>query len=442
VPDGAWRDLALVLAVLAAGFWVGALLDAPWLWLWLATAGLLLLQLYRLFRLARLLQRSRRMVEPFPAGLWGTVHQGVRRLQERSRKRKRGLARFATRFREAASAVPDALVILDKQLRVEWANPAAGSLLGIDWPEQEGRPLRLFPLYPLIQDAIEAADYAQPFDLCPPENEALMLSVRIAPFGGKKRQRLIVARDITKIYHLNQIRRDFVGNASHELRTPLTVISGYLENMLHEPQRGAPPGALELMYQQARRMQTIVEDLLTLSRLELDERASDLRPVDVTALVGEVVEEAKALSAGRAHRFEADLDGDLLLEANEGELRSAVGNLLFNAVVHTPPGTRIGVFWGRDEGGALLAVSDEGPGIAAEHLPRLTERFYRVDKGRSRQSGGTGLGLAIVKHVLARHCAELRIVSREGEGSSFRCHFPPELLSERSEAEAPAAERA
>jgi len=388
--------------------------------------------LFQLVRLAGLIRRRRNLSEPFPEGLWGDLYRAVAGLQARSRKRKRGLARFGTRFREAASAIPDALVILDTQSRVEWANPGAVALLGISWPEDAGRPLRQFSVYPLLEELLDAADYGQPLEIPSPQNEALMLSIRIAPFGGKKKQRLIVSRDITKIYHLNQIRRDFVANVSHELRTPLTVIAGFLEHMLH----GGPIGSgatrsIELMHQQALRMQGIIEDLLTLSRLELAEKASDLEPVDISALASAVAEEARALSGERRHGIELQVDRGLLLQANADEMRCVLANLVFNAVLHTPAQTRVSVFWGRDESGAMLAVSDDGPGIPPMHIPRLTERFYRVDKGRSRESGGTGLGLAIVKHALSRQGAELRIASRFGEGATFSCHFSEDQLVER-----------
>jgi two-component system phosphate regulon sensor histidine kinase PhoR len=427
-------ELLIIGAVLGVGTTLGALLGNAWPGLWLATAACLAYELRRRQELVALIRRHRRLSEPFPRGLWGEIYRDLARLQSRSRKRKRGLARFAARFREAAAAVPDALVLLDSQQRIDWCNPAARSLLGIAWPEDDGRPVSQISLYPLIQDLIEAADYGRALECVCPENEALVLSVHIAPFGGKKKQRLIVGRDVTKVYHLNQIRRDFVANVSHELRTPLTVISGFLENMLGEesPDRlGRRP--LELMQHQTRRMQTLTEDLLALSRLELDEKASDLARLDVAALAEQALTDARVLSASRAHRFELDADRSLLLQANEGELRSVLANLLFNAVIHTPAGTRVSVFWGREDLGAILSVTDDGPGIHAEHIPRLTERFYRVDKGRSRQSGGTGLGLAIVKHVLSRHGAELRIASREGEGSTFSCHFPVDLLLRKEE---------
>jgi two-component system phosphate regulon sensor histidine kinase PhoR len=252
-----------------------------------------------------------------------------------------------------------------------------------------------------------------------------MLSIRVAPFGERKRQRLVVGRDITKIFHLNMIRRDFVANASHELRTPLTVIAGFVENLLRsgltpEPHRRP----LSLMEKQTNRMRSIIEDLLTLSRLELKETASSLAPVNMAQEIEQVVADAATLSAGR-HEIALDVEADLMLIGNQSELRSAVSNLVFNAVKHTPPGSHVRVSWRDEPLGPVLRVSDDGPGIAPEHIPRITERFYRVDKARSRASGGTGLGLAIVKHVLSRHGADLSIASDPGRGTSFACRFPP-----------------
>ncbi len=419
-------EITRLAAVLLLGLLLGVLTGRYLFCLLAALAWFLGEHFYQLVGFVSATDVSQRVKPPYPPGLWGEIYRVIAHHQTRSRKRKRGLTRFASRFREAASAIPDALVILDKDQRVEWANISTHSLLGFTWPAVQGRFIVDLVGYPPLKDYIDGGDYNQPVDFVPSHNKAIVLSIRVTPFGGKKHQRLLVARDITKIYHLNQIRRDFVANVSHELRTPLTVINGFVENLLNSP--GTPQSMqrpLQLMHTQAGRMQSIIQDLLALSRLEMDEKASDLAPVNVPALLRHVVAEAASLS--QAHQLDADVDPDLWLLGNETELRSAFSNLVFNAIRHTADGSHIAVVWHRNGDGPYFSVTDDGEGIAAQHLPRLTERFYRVDKGRSRASGGTGLGLAIVKHVLTRHEAELHISSRPGEGSTFICRFPWDL---------------
>lgn len=410
-------SLAAALAAIALGAPAG--LAWP-----LALLPYLSRNLYYLARLTRLIRRHHRLAPPFPAGLWGEIFRTIAQYQQRARKRRKRQLRFSRRFREAAVSVPDALVILDKQKRIEWANPAAALLMDVQWPRDDGKRLIEHMRQPQLAELIDAGEYSRPLELAPHHNRALVLSLRIAPFGERKRQRLVVARDITKIYHLNMIRRDFVANASHELRTPLTVIAGFLETLGESqltPENHRRP--LTLMRNQTERMRSIIEDLLTLSRLEMEDHSEEVAPVDVGAEIREILHEAQALSDGQ-HELVAEVDADLLLLGNQPELHSAFSNLVFNAVRHTPPGSRVRVLWRDDGRGPVFAVQDNGPGIAPEHIPRLTERFYRVDKGRSRQSGGTGLGLAIVKHVLNRHDARLVIASELGQGSTFTCRFP------------------
>jgi len=417
-------DLALLLAPITLGLTTVALgVDPAWVWPWVLLPPLLRYP-WLLIRLALLIQRRHRLAPPFPLGLWGEVYRGIARYQQRGRKSRRRQIRFSRRFREAANALPDALVILDKHHRVEWANPAASKLMNIRWPEDDHRPLTEILKQPEILPFIEAGEYMRPLDIAPEHNRAIMLSLRITPFGERKKQRLVVGRDITKIYHLNMIRRDFVANASHELRTPLTVIAGFLETLLDAsdtPLQHRRP--LTLMRNQTDRMCSIIEDLLTLSRLEMSERPEEQETVDVPDELHLILQEAQTLSQGR-HIFETRIDEDLLLLGSSPELRSAFSNLIFNAVKHTPEGTHIRILWQHDIDGVEFSVTDDGPGIPSEHLPRLTERFYRVDRARSRESGGTGLGLAIVKHVLNRHDGRLRITSELGRGSRFICRFP------------------
>lgn len=424
LSQAALLDLALLLAPVPVGWLAiefGA--DPAWVWPWVLLPPLLR-HPWLLIRLALLIRRQHRLAPPFPLGLWGEIYRGIARYQQRGRKSRKRQIRFSRRFREAANAVPDALVILDKQHRVEWANPAASRLMNIRWPEDDHRPFTEILPQPEILPFIEAGEYMRPLDIAPEHNRAIMLSLRITPFGERKKQRLVVGRDITKIYHLNMIRRDFVANASHELRTPLTVIAGFLETLLDAP---GTPGQhrrpLTLMHNQTERMCSIIEDLLTLSRLEMRESPEEQEPVDVPDELHLILQEAQALSQGR-HSFESRIDEELLLLGSPPELRSAFSNLVFNAVKHTPDGTHIQVVWQHGIDGVEFSVSDDGQGIPPEHLPRLTERFYRVDRARSRESGGTGLGLAIVKHVLNRHDGRLRITSELGHGSRFVCRFP------------------
>ncbi len=433
VPPGACRRVINPVLALELGLIATTLVAAAGLWLLGASASLALLlpvllylgrHMFRLLQISRLIRLHHRLVPPFPGGVWGEIYRTIAQYQQRGRRSRRRQVRFTRRFREAAESVPDALVVLDKGKRIEWANPAAEVLMNLHWRRDDGRPFTDVFSYPGLAEYIDAGEYTRPLDVAPEHDRSIMLSIRVAPFGERRRQRLIVGRDITKIYHLNMIRRDFVANVSHELRTPLTVIAGFVENLAESPltpEHHRRP--LKLMQNQAERMRCIIEDLLTLSRLEMDEQTSRAEPVDVPDEIHLTIADARALSENR-HGFSHSIDETLFLLGNEAELHSAFSNLIFNAVKHTPPGSHIHIGWGMEERGACFTVRDDGPGIDQQHIPRLTERFYRIDKARSRASGGTGLGLAIVKHVLNRHGARLTVASEPGKGSVFTCCFP------------------
>lgn len=388
---------------------------------------------YHLQRFSRQLAGHRRFSPPFDRGIWGEIQASLGEQQQRLRRQKRRRLRFAEGLREAAVSVPDALVVLNQGLQLEWSNPAAGQLLGVHWPQDAGRSfLEVVPSRDL-EDYLVLSDFNQPLSLVLEQNRALRISLRITPFGEKQHQWLVVARDITKLHHLDAMRRDFLANASHELRTPLTVISGFLDTLRHAPH--VPPTLqhpLSLMLEQSRRMEDIINDLFALSRLELGERPEHMEPVDVPALLEQLIHEVMA-DGELGQRIETDIDPDLLVIGNRGELQEAFGNLVGNAIQHTAPGDRIRILWQRTPPGPNLTVWDSGTGIAPEHIPRLTEYFYRVDEGRSRDSGGAGLGLALVELVLSRHEGQLLIASVVGGGSAFTCRFPPESAVSRAE---------
>ena len=421
-----WRLLGVVLGAALVGVIWGDVIPL----LFIGVLAYLGWHMLVLIRLSSGLIAGVEFRAPFPGGIWKDVFEQIRRLQSRNLKRKRKQNRFFSRFREAASAAPDAVVLMGKSGEVEWCNPAAQRMLGLYWPKCMGRTLVSDIQHPVLREYLARGNFNRPVEFPSPVNKAVILSLRVTPFG-KKHQKLLLARDITQVYHLDQVRRDFVANVSHELRTPLTVITGFLENLAASgSQQPQWTRSIELMQEQAKRMQSIISDLLALSRLDLENRTRSSNPVPIPQLLGAITKEARALSRDQ-HVLKLECDPELLLKGDKDELYSAFSNLAFNAVQHTPARSLIRIQWYADDAGAHLTVSDNGPGIPGRHLPRLTERFYRVDKGRSRQSGGTGLGLAIVKHAIGRHGGELQIVSEVGKGSSFACHFPATRVVKR-----------
>jgi two-component system phosphate regulon sensor histidine kinase PhoR len=421
-----WRLGGILSLSLFAGFLFGQVL-VPLL---LGAVSYFGWHFYQLVRVTRQLSTGTRVKPPYPAGLWTQLLMKIRLLQSGARKRKKRLTRFLQRFREAAAALPDAALILSRDNQLQWSNAAAKNMLGISWPRSGGQPLTTLISAPLLEEYLSSGDQRSPLLLPSPANEAMILSVRVTPFG-KKHERLVVARDVTQLHHFDQAQRDFIANVSHELRTPLTVVHGFLETMAESTEEHANwERSLDLMRQQTTRMQNLVSDLLTLSKLEMGEKPTSWEVVPVPELLASITSEARSLSHATGHRLALDADADLWLKSNPEELHSVFSNLVINAIRHTPPRTEVRISWKSEDGDGIFCVTDTGPGIAPHHLPRLSERFYRVDKARSRKAGSTGLGLSIVKQILDRRGGQLIISSEPGKGSTFRCRFPEPVFKE------------
>ncbi|MEO5342573.1 MAG: phosphate regulon sensor histidine kinase PhoR [Gammaproteobacteria bacterium SHHR-1] len=379
--------------------------------------------LYQLYRFSRWLERPKRNRMPWAIGIWRSICATGSELRERSRKHKRRLRSMLDGFQESTDALPDATIVIDDHDRIEWWNSAAAELLQLS-----GRSAKQMSIDQVIQDPIfrrsfREQDYTKPLQIPAPLDQSITLEVRIVPYG--KGKRLFQARDITRLQQLETVRRDFVANVSHEIRTPLTVVHGYMEMLSEAEDEALQPWhqAFVQMHKQSLRMQRLVEDLLLLARLESSRGLDAQGPVEMEPLLHAVREEAEGLSGDNGHQIETELDTEVNIRGSVNELYSAFSNLVNNAVRYSPAGSCIRMRWGLRQGQPCFSVSDSGIGIDQEHIPRLTERFYRVDIGRSRQSGGTGLGLAIVKHVLTRHNGHLQIDSEVGKGSTFSCYF-------------------
>ena len=418
----AWfRTLGQLVLVLAVAAVVGTLIGYPWPTLTLAALGIVAWHYWRLRGVLMRLTARQRLAPPLGEGVWNELDRLLHRTQGEMRGRKRRLISMLRAYRAAAAALPDAIVVVDRNTqRVVWFNEAGTTLLGLQYPTDIGAPLapRLHPL-PLAP-WLAAGRSAEPLDAASPLDNGVTLSLRLIPYSDDLW--LLVARDVSRMLALEQMRRDFVANVSHELRTPLTVIHGYLD-MLEPADYPEWAPMLAEMARQSQRMNQLVEDLLQLSRLEAADmlQAEDLVPMN--SMLGTLARDAAALSQGR-HTVEIADTARLDLYGSGKELLSAFSNLVGNAVRYTPAGGRIRIsFEGDARSGVSLHVTDSGYGIPAAHLPRITERFYRVSTSRSRESGGTGLGLAIVKHVLNLHQARLEISSEVGRGSTFSCHF-------------------
>ena len=358
-------------------------------------------------------------------GLWGEVFDSIYNLQRRDQRVRGRLQAVIDRVQESTAALKDAVVMLDSDGNLEWWNRAAETLLGLKTPQDSGQPVTNLVRHPRFKEYFENNNYNEPLDIPSPVNDHLRIQLYITRYGNN--EHLMLVRDVTRLHQLEQMRKDFIANVSHELRTPLTVICGYLETLLDNVEDVNPrwKRPLSQMQQQGERMQTLLNDLLLLAKLEATDYPSDNQPVAIDALLRSIKGDAQALSGQRNQTITLDVETDVALKGSEAELRSAFSNLVFNAVKYTPDGGSIRIRWWADHLGAHLSVQDSGVGIDNKHLPRLTERFYRVDSSRNANTGGTGLGLAIVKHVLLRHRGHLEISSVLGHGSTFTCQFAP-----------------
>ena len=378
--------------------------------------------LWQLAALARWASGPIDVTVPEGRGSWALAYAALyHRVRSRS-ARQRDLRLALDRFVSGAKALPEGVVVLDVHDRIEWANPRAEAHLGLALRHDIAAPIVNLVRQPAFVQYLAAGDFSEPVVIVSTRENALTLSLQVVPFGVE--EKLLMSRDITRLEAVARVRRDFIANVSHELKTPLTVLAGFIETLtdveMDERQRQR---CLALMQEQSNSMRRLVEDLLTLSALESEQSPINESEFAVVPLLLAVSSDAKALSGGRHEVTLTIRDAATVLGSRE-ELASAFGNLVSNAVRYTPDGGRIALDWRVTEDAGEFTVADSGIGIAPEHVPRLTERFYRIDRSRSRATGGTGLGLAIVKHVLIRHQAELVIDSATGQGSRFTVRLP------------------
>ncbi|MCG3201852.1 MAG: Phosphate regulon sensor protein PhoR [Gammaproteobacteria bacterium] len=416
------RATAFLVLALLSGLASGQLLAG----LLIAAAGYAAWSHWRLRQLLDWLRDRKAHPAPDVPGVFEAICSEIDFLRTRHRRRKRRLATLLKQFEDATSALPDATVMLGPEGEIRWANVAAQDQLGIRWPDDRRQRLTNLLRHPDVAALLESETAADTsVDIPSPIDPGLRLSLRLAPCAED--MRLFLARDVTRMHRMGQMRSDFLANVSHELRTPLTVVSGYLQT-LRAQERQCPEAwkpVLSQMQAQTDRMTSMIRDLLLVSRLENEPSTLPGERVCVPEMLRRIHGEAQTLSGDRRHLFALEADPTLHLLGSESELYSAFSNLVTNAVQYTPPRGFIRIRWYGDGAGAHFAVEDNGIGIPDLHLPRITERFYRAEAGRSRHSGGTGLGLSIVKHVLHRHAATLHIESVIGKGSLFRCDFPP-----------------
>jgi two-component system phosphate regulon sensor histidine kinase PhoR len=423
-----WTSALLrLLGLLAAGGLFGWVYDQAVLGMLLMVLAALAWHLFNLYRLDLWLRTGDIDVIPDGVGVWPPVFAKIEYIREKSRRRRKRWRQLVRELRASAGAFPDGGVLLNSRREIVTYNTSAQRLLGLRKARDRGQRIENLLRHPDFVAYLESGDYPAGVEVPAPAGGDSWISCLLIPYGPE--QNLLLIRDITATVRLERTRRDFVANASHELRTPLTVISGYLDAMADDaaasPHWRQPVAEMRV---QSQRMGQLLDDLLQLSRLESGAPCSLEYAVDMVAVVHSARKEALAMPE-HPGRVEVEIGSTARVLGEETEIHSVVSNLVSNAVRYTPPEGCIRISWKVDEEGGHLAVSDTGIGIAEDDIPRITERFYRTDRGRARQKGGTGLGLAIVKHSLRRHDADLEIRSRLGEGSSFTCHFPRHRLA-------------
>ena len=418
--------LARLAGILLAGLCLGLLFPPLWLWVLFAACLYLGWQLLNLYRLDRWLRLRSQLDPPAIGGIWGDIIAQVVRLHRRKQYHKQRLVQIFRELRRSTAALPDGVIVLSNQHEILWFNRRAARLLGLRRPIDIGLRIDNLIRSPEFVRYLHGDDFAMPLVIRPPLETDLYLALQVVPYGAG--QSLLLARDVTRQMRLEAMRKDFVANASHELRTPLTVIAGYLDTLADDPGIDqAWAGPIRDMRTQAQRMNAIITDLLELSRLESTDGEAPRDPIDVPRMLERLHRDALA-KGDRPHHVLLELECEDGLFGAAHEIESAFTNLLVNGLKYTLSEGTVSMRWWSDEEGAYFSVIDTGIGIPAEHIPRLTERFYRVDAGRSRGEGGSGLGLAIVKHALQRHGGWLDVRSVEGKGSTFTCHFPAQRI--------------
>ncbi len=417
-----------VLAAVAVGAAVGWFAGYVWLGVCGALALYLAWNLWQLRELGFWLQHRSVADPPDAMGLWGDVVAQVVRLHRRKRFHKERLTRLFRELRRSTAAMPDGVVMLDPEGQIIWFNRKAGELLDLSRRADLGLRIDNLVRNPDFVQYLRGGQYSTPLIVRIDVSNERYVAFQLISYGED--QRLLMLRDVTREVRLEQMRKDFVANASHELRSPLTVVAGYLENFGADPSMGELAAPIAEMRRQTDRMTRIIEDLLELSRFEANDAPVTGAPIDVAAMAALLRKDVLARPS-HPKLVEVSIESGAAIIGDEAMVQSAFSNLVDNAAKYTPAEGSMHIRWWADEQGGHFSVRDTGLGIPAEHIPRLTERFYRVDPGRSRETGGSGLGLAIVKHALYRHGARLEIDSVEGRGSTFICHFPPERLLER-----------
>jgi two-component system phosphate regulon sensor histidine kinase PhoR len=415
------RHLARVAIAAVVTLVAGGWLSGYWLLVAvLALSAYAAWQLHNNWKLHRWLDHAENE-PPESLGLWSDIFDRISLLEKQNKRQRKRLKHTIEEFEIVTNAFPDACLVLNRNDEISWFNEAAEKLLGLQHESDIGTVVTNLIREPDFADWLAVQDQViSHLEISCPRSPEIRLA--ISGFGYRKGQRLLILRDITGIYNLEKIRQDFVANVSHELRTPLTVLLGYLESFGDQCPQDIQP-AIVKMLDQANNMRTLLDDLIELSRLQNVGHDLQEEKVNVPAIIGQLTELAQEIGQGN-QTITTNVDSGLHLLGVPGDLQSAFGNLVQNAVKYAPEGSTIDISWQETGEGLVFAVSDDGPGIPARDVPRLTERFYRVGSDRSRESGGTGLGLAIVKHVLNAHGASLQIDTELGEGSSFRCIFP------------------